>query len=116
MATTTQKTDKNAKKSVKTINAIIKQANNSESTDLEILLYLSNEWRKTTKPRLMDKYGISKDTTTDDVNSFRDALNAKSVMMTDGESLQYNADLILSSLIKRGAKLQRDYASNKVFK
>ncbi len=115
MGKTTNATDKNAK-SVKTINAIISQVNNPESTDLEILLYLSSEWRNTTKPRLMKKYGISKDTTTDDVNSFRDALKTKSVMMTEGESLQYNADLILSSLIKRGAKLQRDYASNKVFK
>ena len=77
-----------------------KQVNNPKSTDLEIL-YLSNEWRNTTKPRLMKKYGISHDTTTDDVNSFRDSLNSKSVMMTEGETLQFEADKIISSTITR---------------
>tara|TARA_R100001510_G_scaffold57521_1_gene65946 strand:- start:568 stop:918 length:351 start_codon:yes stop_codon:yes gene_type:complete len=116
MAKSTNTTDKNAKTSVKTINAIISQVNNPKSTDLEILLYLSNEWRNTTKPRLMKKYGISHDTTTDDVNSFRDALNSKSVMMTEGETLQFEADKIISSTITRGSRLQNKYASNKVFK
>jgi|10_taG_2_1085330.scaffolds.fasta_scaffold00193_6 hypothetical protein len=117
MSNTTKTPKANAKAS-KTVDAVIQQIDNPNTMDIELALYLSNEWRKEggTKARLMKKHGGKTQETTKNIESFDADLKAGNVEMTEGELIQYTADLILASSCKRWSQLARKHPHAKAFK
>tara|TARA_R110002020_G_scaffold317593_2_gene533232 strand:+ start:2676 stop:3020 length:345 start_codon:yes stop_codon:yes gene_type:complete len=105
-----------ATKKMATDNVALTQINNPNNANIEALQYLSNEWRNSTKKRVMKDHGVSSETTDTDSNSFKVAMKEGRIMLTEGENLQYQADLIVGRFLLASQRLQNKFASHKAFK